>query len=274
MGGCMNAVRQCTHEAPSTGGRCTHQVLDSSAQCAAGHPNPHFVAAGVLAAGTSSHAAPVVDIADLVPTGPDQTPPASAAELAPLQFTDVIAWAQAGVTNPDVATALHAEGVTAEQAATPVVGLDGIPTTVAAAVEQGHIPAYDAPTVCATWPGVGWTFHPDRFAWSRRLDADTLAAIVREHAPEGFCDPGTAKLGARMAAELARQAHRHIGIDLIVARGDSPPAPGWADGLPGALFRHAATATTEAIADPAADPLADYARRWLVGDVDILTSIS
>ena len=39
--------------------------------------------------------------------------------------------------------------------------------TIISAIEQGKIPPYDAPAVCATYPGEGWRYDSDRFCWER-----------------------------------------------------------------------------------------------------------
>jgi hypothetical protein len=198
--------------------------------------------------------------------------PGSVDTTSPLTFSEIVAWANAGATTPELIIALHHDGITPADAARPVAGPDGNPTTIAAALEQGAIPPYDAAAVCATWPGRGWCYHPDRFAWATRIDPDTLAGIARRHAT--IDDIDDQPLGARMAAELSRQAPRHIGIDLIVAPTSRRPTRGWDDGLPPELFAAAAAATADAIANPARDPLAGYANRWLSGELDVLAALT
>ena len=61
-------VRQCTHQAPSTGERCTHPVADTTPTCAAGHPNTRYQPA------THTPAAPPAEVGEiddlLNPSGP------------------------------------------------------------------------------------------------------------------------------------------------------------------------------------------------------------
>ena len=68
-------VRQCTHQAPSTGERCTHPVADTTPTCAAGHPNTRYQPA------THTPAAPpaeVGEIAALLNPAPQPPPGAEA----------------------------------------------------------------------------------------------------------------------------------------------------------------------------------------------------
>ena len=85
-------------------------------------------------------------------------------------------WSDDGV---ELVQLLRAQAITPQEVSRLVVDEDGLEMTIISAIEQGKIPPYDAPAVCATYPGEGWRYDSDRFCWERPLPIHVLARIVR-----------------------------------------------------------------------------------------------
>ena len=109
-------------------------------------------------------------------------------------------WAKTGCVNPDIILALRSQGIVPFEVSRQVSDESGGEMTIMSAIETGKIPTYDVATACATYPGTGWFYDAERFAWSRRLSTRFLSGLVRNNLPNSIIrDPGDDELGARMA---------------------------------------------------------------------------
>ena len=277
-------TRKCLSTETKTGLPCQEDVDVTRARCEHGHvcttaPRAAFSVSADLDAtsigtleidelfGTAGPAPksqvsrpdPVEAAKQLHPSSSPEAPP-------PATPFEVVAWAKAGATSVELVHLLRSQAITPQEVARLVVDEEGQEMTIISAIEQGKIPPYDAPAVCATYPGEGWRYDADRFCWERALPIHALARIVRtEAAGELARDPGDPKLAARLAAEIAKRSSDEIGIDLIIAKGsDTPIDNSWAEELPAGFLADCAHTTAEAFSSPD-DLLSLYAARWLKG---------
>jgi hypothetical protein len=147
-----------------------------------------------------------------------------------------------------------------------VIGRDGQPISILAAIQEKEIPVDEAWIVCASWPGMGWHYDSDRFLWERSLPVHVLADLARAYTgAELVNDPGDERLAARMATAISHLSSSIFGIDIVISMGrDMEVEEGWASTLATSrLFPAAAKETAEALSSDESDPLGSYASRWL-----------